>query len=80
MKRVILTDLLNENKPLISCTYSIMKILYKKSFTKAYQKFNKKRRDKIKEALSLFLINPFDERLHNHALSVTYKNKRSINV
>jgi mRNA-degrading endonuclease YafQ of YafQ-DinJ toxin-antitoxin module len=45
-----------------------MKLLYKKSFTKSYQALDESRREKIKKAISLFLLDPFLPLLNNHVL------------
>ena len=57
-----------------------MKIFKKKSFLKAYKKLNTKLRKKVDETIVLFVENPFNPRLKNHALSGPMSGFRSISV
>ncbi len=57
-----------------------MKLLYKKSFIKSYNKYNQSIKNKVKARLSIFIENPFDERLHNHWLHGLHQWERSINI
>ncbi len=57
-----------------------MKIVYHKFFEKSYWKLDLKIRDKFKEILRIFIDNPFDSKLNNHALLGNYKWYRSINI
>lgn len=50
-----------------------MKIVYHKFFEKSYWKLDLKIRDKFKEILRIFIDNPFDSKLNNHALLGNYK-------
>ena len=52
----------------------------KKRFIKSYVKLNRKIQDKFDEIFLIFLNNPFDERLRNHALNWEYKWFRSIDI
>ena len=45
-----------------------MILIPKKKFSKSYKKLAPKLQDKVDIALSLFIENPLDERLHNHPL------------
>lgn len=55
-----------------------MKIYFKKSFIKQYQKLQKSHQTKIDRALKLFEKNPHDPTLKNHALLGRLAGKRSI--
>ena len=43
-----------------------MKLIFKKSFLKQYQKLNKANQTKVNESLLLFEKNPLDPNLKNH--------------
>ena len=49
-------------------------------FKKAYKKLRKNEQKRFKERRNIFLINPLDPILENHALSGKYEGYRSINV
>jgi addiction module RelE/StbE family toxin len=51
-----------------------------KSFEKQYAKLNDKVQKAFKSQLAIFIISPFDTRLHNHALKGKYLGYRSIDV
>lgn len=57
-----------------------MRLETKKRFDKAYAKLSVKLKDKVDEALVIFVGNPFDHRLRNHALKGDYTGQRSIDV
>lgn len=57
-----------------------MKIKLHKKFTKQFSKLNKKEKLKCKNRLNLFLDDPFNKSLNNHALRGKYKGLRSINI
>ena len=57
-----------------------MKIKLHKKFTRQFSKLNKKEKLKCKNRLNLFLDDPFNELLNNHALQGKYKGLRSINM
>jgi len=57
-----------------------MKIKLHKKFTKQFSKLNKNQKLKCKDRLNLFLDDPFNELLNNHALQGKYKGLRSINM
>lgn len=56
------------------------KLKTKKSFDKAYAKLPLKLRQKIDCALVIFVENPWETVLNNHALKGDYLGLRSINV
>lgn len=55
-----------------------MKIYFKKSFIKQYQKLPKSARAKIDHTLEIFEKNPHDPKLYNHPLTGKLAGKRSI--
>ena len=57
-----------------------MKIKLHKKFTKQFSKLNQKEKLKCRERLSIFLEDPFNEALNNHALQGKYRGLRSINM
>ena len=57
-----------------------MKIEYSKSFLKVFKKSSVKTRNKFKERLALFIVNPHAALLRNHFLKGRWKGYRSINV
>lgn len=57
-----------------------MIIKSKKSFDKSYKKLDLKIKNKFKERLKIFVKNPFDKILDNHALTWNYKGHRSIDI
>lgn len=57
-----------------------MNILFHRHFGKSYKKFPKKVQEQFKERLKLFIDDPFDPMLGNHALHGEYVGFRSINV
>ncbi len=57
-----------------------MEIIYHKNFNKAYAKLPKKLMLKVDAAIDIFLCNPFDKSLKNHALKGLLLEKRSISV
>lgn len=56
-----------------------MKIILHKNFKKQYQKL-RALRQKVDERLVLFMQDPFQPQLNNHALAGKYKACRSINI
>jgi addiction module RelE/StbE family toxin len=57
-----------------------MIVRFHKNFEKQYRKLNEKEQNKLKERIKIFLDNPFDFRLNNHALRGKYLDYRSINI
>ena len=57
-----------------------MKVILYHKFKKAYKKLRKNEQKRFKERRNIFLINPLDPILENHALSGKYEGYRSINV
>lgn len=57
-----------------------MKLIFKKSFTKSYQKLVSTIQTKVDDTLSIFLQNPTHISLNNHSLKWIHADKRSINV
>ncbi|HEY4479954.1 MAG TPA: type II toxin-antitoxin system mRNA interferase toxin, RelE/StbE family [Candidatus Paceibacterota bacterium] len=57
-----------------------MKVILHHKFKKAYKKLRKNEQKRFKERRNIFLINPLDPILENHALSGKYEGYRSINV
>lgn len=57
-----------------------MKIIVSKSFEKKYQKLRDSEKEKFKQRRDIFLANPFDPILNNHALKGKYKGYRTINI
>ncbi|MBI2607804.1 MAG: type II toxin-antitoxin system mRNA interferase toxin, RelE/StbE family [Candidatus Doudnabacteria bacterium] len=56
-----------------------MRVVYHKNFRKQYKKLRAIQRQ-IDERLVLFMKNPFNPNLNNHALSGKYRGYRSINI
>ena len=57
-----------------------MEIKYNSRFSKQYAKSNNKVKTAFNSRLKLFLQNPHQPLLRNHALTGSYKGYRSINV
>lgn len=57
-----------------------MKVLFHKNFKKKYKKLSKTQTTKVDQQLVIFITQPFDPRLNNHALLGKYKGSRSINI
>lgn len=57
-----------------------MKLIFKKSFVKQYQKLSKINQSKVNETLLLFEKNPFGPNLKNHLLKGKLEGKRSISA
>lgn len=57
-----------------------MQINYAKSFQQAFLKLDKKRREKVLEAIQVFQTDPFDPILRNHLLKGSMQGKRSFSV
>lgn len=57
-----------------------MKLVYKKTFLKSFEKLSAKDRQKVVEALKVFKNNPFSPELKNHALNGDLKDFRAISV
>ncbi len=57
-----------------------MRVLYHKNFNKSYKKLPLKVKEQFKIRLKLFLENPFNPALDNHALHGEWVDFRSINV
>jgi addiction module RelE/StbE family toxin len=58
----------------------MMRIDLHRDFKKQYRKLRVQNRKRFDERLVLFVRNPFDPVLNNHALKGKYKNCRSINI
>ena len=57
-----------------------MLLHFHKNFERQYQKLNKKRQEKVKRCLGVFLENPFYSSLNNHPLRGKYLDYRSIDI
>ena len=57
-----------------------MIVLYDKSFRKGLLKLPPKLQSKVGDKIDIFIKNPFDPILNNHALHGEYENCRSINI
>jgi len=57
-----------------------VKIIFHNHFEKQILKLKLGERRRLRERLKIFLINPFDARLNNHALKGKYTDYRSINI
>lgn len=57
-----------------------MQVKFSRQFKKDYQKIDKKIKSSFEGRLELFLRNPFNPQLNNHALTGKYKGYRSINI
>jgi len=57
-----------------------MKIFLHKNFVKKYAKLRRSEKTRFKERRNLFLEDPYDPLLNNHALTGKYAGSRSINV
>ena len=57
-----------------------MKIVFHKSFNKAYKKLNKNQQKRINATLVIFNVAPFSPQLKNHSLKGKLKNMRSISA
>lgn len=57
-----------------------MQLRYHKRFLKQYQKLLPQLQKKVRKAVELFKRDPFDPRLHNHAIGGTFQGERSISV
>jgi addiction module RelE/StbE family toxin len=57
-----------------------MRILLHKNFEKNYKKLKESEKRAFKDRRNIFLKNPFDPILNNHALSGKYQGCRSINI
>jgi len=57
-----------------------MNIKYSATFKKQYKKAPKKIQEKVKERVSLFVQDPTNQMLNNHALTGKYQGYRSINI
>ena len=57
-----------------------MKVLFHRNFEKEYTKLRIAEKNKLKERIAVFTVNPFDPVLGNHPLKGKYQGYRSINV
>lgn len=57
-----------------------MSIKYSTTFKKQYKKAPKKIQEKVKERISLFIQDPTNQILNNHALTGKFQGYRSINI
>jgi addiction module RelE/StbE family toxin len=57
-----------------------MKVLFHKSFSKAYKKLPPKLKSKTDIAIAKFRANPFDATLNNHQLTGKLKGQRAFSV
>jgi addiction module RelE/StbE family toxin len=57
-----------------------MQIDFHRKFKKMYKKQSNKVQIKFKTQLNLFIIDPFDKKLNNHALGGNLKKYRTIDV
>jgi len=58
----------------------MIQVITTKNFDKSFKKKDKSIQDKARERIKLFIEDPFNFLLNNHALTGEYKNKRSFNV
>jgi addiction module RelE/StbE family toxin len=57
-----------------------MQYFLSKNFEKKFSKLSKKIKEKTVDQLEIFIVDPMDTRLNNHALSGKWKEYRSINI
>lgn len=57
-----------------------MKIVLHKRFEKRYVKLRSSEKEKFKARRNIFLVDPFNPVLNNHALSGKFEGYRSINI
>ena len=57
-----------------------MRVIFHKNFKKGYKKLSEKTQNKFKERLKLFLTDPYNSVLNNHALHGKWQDFRSINI
>lgn len=57
-----------------------MNILLHRNFEKQYKKLDKRKQEKFKERMSVFVKNRQDSILNNHSLFGKFKDYRSINI
>ncbi len=57
-----------------------MEIIYHKNFDKAFVKLTPKQQMKVDETITIFIQNPFDSQLRNHALHGKETGKRAISA
>ena len=57
-----------------------MNIKYSSTFKKQYKKAPKKIQEKVKERIGLFIQDPTNQVLSNHALTGKFQGNRSINI
>ena len=57
-----------------------MNVILHRSFEKNYRKLRESEKQRFKQRRNVFLKNPFDPILNNHALKGKYEGFRSINI
>lgn len=57
-----------------------MKLIFKKSFLKAYDELTASQRKKADLTIGVFMSNPMDPRLRNHPLKGNHLGKRAISA
>ncbi|MFA6376560.1 MAG: type II toxin-antitoxin system mRNA interferase toxin, RelE/StbE family [Candidatus Paceibacterota bacterium] len=57
-----------------------MRVIYHKRFQKQYRKLPDNLREKFDHCLMIFIQDPFDQGLNNHALRGKYSGCRSIDI
>lgn len=57
-----------------------MQVSYSRDFIKQSKKLSKNIREKLLSRVTIFIENPLDPRLRNHALRGKYRNTRSIDI
>ncbi len=57
-----------------------MPVRFNRQFVKQHDKANQKIQEAFKRRLEIFLKNPIDQQLNNHALTGNYRGYRSINI
>ena len=57
-----------------------MKIKFHKNFENSFKKLDQKLRQKVIDRIGLFVLNPHDQKLKNHALSGNLLGMRSFSV
>lgn len=57
-----------------------MSVRFNRQFVKQHDKADKKIQETFKRRLEIFLKNPLDSQLNNHALTGNYRGYQSINI
>jgi len=57
-----------------------MEVIFHKQFSNRFSKLTTKDQDRFETALAVFVENPYDHSLRNHALIGTLQGSRTINI